>query len=147
MKSPKSKVKSKIYVFGNSDVEGDGLAIEIAKSLEPRMKDVRFIYVNPNEDLPFEDGEDVVVMDVVEGLDEVRIIEGEEMEKLVMSPRGSVHDWDLGWQLKYLRKLGKLGRISILGVPRVKIVDYNALKDIIGGLLRYASSNRNRSES
>ncbi|MGE5041315.1 MAG: hypothetical protein ACM3IJ_00240, partial [Candidatus Levyibacteriota bacterium] len=85
-----------IYVFGNQDFEGDKTAIDAAKKLEKDLKDIQFIYLNPNEDLPFEDKKQVVLMDVMAGLEEVTIVQDEDLDKLVLAPRSTVHDYDLG---------------------------------------------------
>ena len=51
-----------------------------------------------------------VILDTVQGIRDVALVEGDEIDRLVLSPRGSVHDFDLTFQLRYLKKLGKLGK-------------------------------------
>ncbi len=107
----------KVYVFGNPDVEMDNAAIKVAKELEGKVKNMELVFVNPNEDLPFAEEDEVVVMDVVEGIDKVILFSERDVDKLVLSQRSTVHDYDLGFQIRYLRKLGKLGKVKIVGIP------------------------------
>lgn len=119
----------KIYVFGNCDDEKDKIAFEVANSLKKTNKEIEFKEIKPNEDLPFENEEEVVLMDAVWGINKVTVIE--DINKLVLSPRNSVHDFDLSFQLKYLRKLGKIGKVKIIGLPMEKKVDIEEIRKII----------------
>ena len=126
----------KVYVFGNEDLPEDRKAIEAAKQLDGAMDGVSFIFVKPNEDVPFADESRVVILDAVQGFEEVALlIEGDEIEELILSPRGSVHDFDLAFQLRYLRKIGKLGDITIIGVPQEGRVDYLRIQSILRKLV------------
>ena len=133
-----------IYVFGNPDVVEDNAAIKIAKKLEGKIKNLEFVYIKPNEDLPFVNNtvgadqcvrpDPIIIMDVVEGTEEVKVLEitcrGDPLGRpfkgrvndspLRWVPRGSVHDYDLGFQLQYLQKLGKLGMVRLIGIPMRK---------------------------
>ena len=84
-----------VYVFGNEDVPEDRKAIEVAERLRSTARDISFVFVKPNEDVPFADERRVVTLDTVSGMHEVTLIEGDEIERLISSPRGSVHDFDL----------------------------------------------------
>ena len=112
-------------------------AIIASKKLEreDELNDITFIYINPNEDLPFEDEKQVVILDTVQGIDNVELIGDEMLDKLIVSPRGSVHDFDLAFQLKYLKKLGKLGKVYIVGLPQGKNIDYLRIKSILRKLV------------
>lgn len=105
-----------IYVFGNQDHEQDSLAFKVMEKLQG-TKGVTFEVVKPNEDLPFANGMDVILMDVVDGIEKVTLIDEDTPCELVLPPRYSVHDFDLGFQIKYLKKLGKLGKVTIIGLP------------------------------
>lgn len=109
----------KVYVFGNIDVPEDNRAIIAAKELENKIPGVSFVFIKPNEDVPFIDEKRVVILDTIAGIQQVELIEGNNIDKLISSPRGSVHDFDLGFQLKYLKKLGKIGEVFIIGIPQV----------------------------
>ena len=125
----------KVYVFGNEDVPEDREAIEAAQKLDRAMDGVSFVFVKPNEDVPFAGEGRVVILDTVHGIRDVTLIEGDEIEELILSPRGSVHDFDLAFQLRYLRKIGKLGDITIIGVPQQGRVDYLRIQSILRKLV------------
>jgi hypothetical protein len=57
----------KIYVFGNEDVSIDNKAVIAAKKLAKKFKNIDFVYIKPNQDLPFNNNEDVVILDNVVG--------------------------------------------------------------------------------
>jgi hypothetical protein len=88
-----------VYVFGNEDVAEDFIKIK---------------FVKPNEDVEF-DSENPVILDTVAGLKKIKIFENiGAIQKMKSS---TVHDFDLGFQLKYLKKLGKIKGATIIGVP------------------------------
>jgi len=125
----------KVYVFGNPDVPNDNKALEAAEMLKSKVKDVEFIYVSPNEDLPFSEERKVVIMDVIQGIDKVKLIDLRDTDKLISPPRTSTHDFDLGFQLKYLKKLGKLKEIKIIGIPIKGRADYFIIQSILRKLV------------
>lgn len=119
-----------VYVFGNEYLAEDNRAIEVAGKLQNKVKGVSFIFVGPNEDVPFADELRVFILDTVQGIEDVALVEGDEIDKLVLSPRGSVHDFDLAFQLRYLRKLGKLGEVSLIGIPQEGELNHLRIKSI-----------------
>ncbi len=125
----------KVYVFGNIDVPDDNNAILAAKELENKIPGVSFIFVKPNEDVPFIGEKKVVILDTVAGITQVELIEGDDIDKLILPTRGSVHDFDLGFQLKYLKKLGKLGKVFIIGLPQDGEIDYFRTQSILRKLV------------
>lgn len=125
----------KIFVFGNCDHEKDKIAFEVMEklrnspnlSLSKRGINVEFVVVKPNEDLPFNG--DVVIMDGVWGLEKVELIT--DIDKFSLGPKNSVHDFDLSFQLKYLKKLGKIKSVKIIGLPYEGKVDARKVREII----------------
>jgi Ni,Fe-hydrogenase maturation factor len=127
----------KVYVFGNEDVPEDRKAIEVAKKLDRAIDGVSFVFVKPNEDVPFVDESRVVILDTVHGIREVALIDGDEVGALSFSPRGSAHDFDLAFQLRYLSKLNKLGDVTIIGVPQEGRVDHFRIQSILRKLVAH----------
>ena len=125
----------KLYVFGNPEVESDNNAIKTSEKLKRNFTEIEFIYVKINEDLPFIGEENVVLMDVIEGLEEVKVLSEKAFSKLLLGPRNSVHDFDLGFQLKYLNKIGKLNKVTIIGLPMLHEVNYNSVQSILRKLV------------
>lgn len=131
----------KVYVFGNIDVSGDDKAILAAKYLENKIPKVSFIFVHPNEDVPFINEKRVIILDTVQGIKQVELIQGKDLDKLIMPARGSVHDFDLGFQLKYLKKLGKIGEVCIIGLPQTGEIDYSRIKSFLISLARISAGS------
>ena len=127
----------KIHVFGNEYVAEDKRAIEVAKELEGAIEGISFVFVNPNEDVSFVNERHVVILDTVQGIWEVTLIEGGVIDELISSPRGSVHDFDLAFQLRYLKKLNKLGEVIIIGIPQEGAVDYLRIQSIFRKLVAH----------
>jgi Ni,Fe-hydrogenase maturation factor len=127
----------KVYVFGNEYVAEDRRAIEVARGLEGTIDGISFVYVDPNEDVPFVDEQHVVILDTVQGTREVTLIEGGRIDGLDSSPRGSVHDFDLAFQLRYLKRLGRLGEVTIVGIPQEGEVDHLRIQSIFRKLVAH----------
>ncbi len=125
----------KVYVFGNEDVAEDNLVFKVLQKLKEKTSDIQFIIVKPNEDLPFTEKQHVVILDTVLGINKVSLIEDQDIEKLVLPPRNSVHDFDLSFQIKYLKKLGKLGKITLIGLPPTGNIDYLRIQSIFKKLV------------
>jgi Ni,Fe-hydrogenase maturation factor len=112
-------MKNKVYVLGNSLVDGDSLPLKIIGQLREIFPKIEFVELDPTENLLEE--ENLVLIDTIVGIDKVRVLTLEDLDKVELSPRNSVHDFDLGFQLKLMKKLGKVKNVKIIGVP----VDYN----------------------
>jgi Ni,Fe-hydrogenase maturation factor len=126
-----------VYVFGNEYVAEDKEAIEVVRELQNTVEGVSFIFLEPNEDVPFADEPRVVILDTVQGIQDVALVEGDELDGLLLSPRGSVHDFDLVFQLRYLEKLGKLGTVTLIGIPQEGEVDHLLIKSIFRKLVAH----------
>lgn len=125
----------KVYVFGNEDIKGDEEAFEIAERLKSEIVGLEFVVVKLNEDLPFVGDDNVILMDAVEGIDKVSLFNESDLDKIKLMKSVSVHDWDLGFQLKYLKKIGKLNKITIIGLPKGKKVGYLRIQSILRKLV------------
>jgi Ni,Fe-hydrogenase maturation factor len=125
----------RVYVFGNEYVAEDRRAIKVARELEGTLDGVSFVFVDPNADLPFVDEQHVVILDTVRGTRSVVLVEGDGIEGLLLPSRGSVHDFDLAFQLRYLKKLGRVGDVTIVGVPQEGEVDHVRIKSIFRKLV------------
>lgn len=99
-----------VYVFGNENIVEDSTAIKIAK----KIKGVNFKFIKPNEDVEFDSGKPVI-LDVVKNLKKMAVFNN--IDDVEINRSSTVHDFDLGFQLKYLKKLGKLQKVTIIGLP------------------------------
>lgn len=104
----------KVLVFGNPLVKEDSLALRLIPELNKLIPNVEFIEIEPTEGLE-KFGKDLIILDVVEGIDEIVIIE--DFEQLGLSQVYSMHDFDLAYNLKLLKKIGKIDTIKIIGIP------------------------------
>lgn len=127
----------RVYLFGNEYVAEDKRAIEVARELEGAVDGISFVLVGPNEDVPFVDERRVVILDTVHGIREVTLVEGDEVDGFILAPRGSVHDFDLAFQLRYLKKLNRLGEVSLIGIPQEGEVDYLRIQSILRKLVAH----------
>ena len=125
----------KIYVFGNQDINEDNTAFSMANKLKEKIYGIEIVEVKPNEDLPFVGEENVVLMDTVEGIDKISLINGSDLDKVRLTKSVSVHDFDLGFQLKYLKKIGKLKQFTIIGLPKGKKANYLRIQSILRKLV------------
>ena len=123
-----------LLVFGNEDNEVDNLAFLVAQKLTP-VFGINLVFIKPNGDLPIDDTKIVFILDIVLGLDEVTLITEKDLAKFTLSPRNSAHDYDLGFQLKYLTKIDKLEKIYIIGLPENKNIDYDLIHSILRKLV------------
>ncbi len=103
---------NKIYVFGNPIVAEDSLAIKVAKILEKETKDIQFVCVDPNEEIK---GEDITIMDVAQGIKKVSIIT--DLNKLDAGKKVSLHDFDIAFSLKLMKKIGLIKSVKIIAIP------------------------------
>lgn len=124
-----------VYVFGNEDVVDDSAPLLLMDRLSHDFPMLRFVRVLPNADLPFANERDVIIFDTVQGIDGLRVLHADDLTRVVLSPRTSVHDFDLGFQLKYLLKLGKLTHITLIGLPIDREVGYDSIHDIFKKLV------------
>lgn len=109
------KQKPIIHVFGNPLLDFDNLPIKLAPKLKKLFPDINFIIQDPNENLkPARSGK-LVIIDTVMGIKQVTIIG--DIEKLEISKIYSMHDFDLGFNLKLLKKIDRLKKATIFGVP------------------------------
>jgi hypothetical protein len=125
----------KVYIFGNPQAPEDRKALEVARILGGTVAGVSFVTVGPNEDVPFVDEGRVVILDTVRGIREVALISDDELGRFLLPPRGTVHDFDLAFQLRYLKKIGRLGEVCVVGIPQDGEVDYLRVRSILRKLV------------
>jgi Ni,Fe-hydrogenase maturation factor len=116
--------KKTIHIFGNPILDFDNLPLKIAPKLEKLFPEINFIITDPSENLKPIDGE-LIIIDTVEGAKSAqggpasgwKVVLIDDVKKLETSKIYSLHDFDLAFNLKLLKKIGKLKKIKIFGVP------------------------------
>jgi len=116
----------RIFVFGNPLLEEDSLPLKLVPLLKKEFPGIEFIELDPNEGLEALEGE-ANIIDTAFGIKKVQLIE--DIEKIQDSPGVSMHDLDLGFSLKLLKKMGRLGKVRIFGIPP-NLSEKEALKQL-----------------
>jgi Ni,Fe-hydrogenase maturation factor len=106
--------KLKVLVFGNPLVERDSLPLRLIGELRKRFPGLEFKEFDPSENLENE-GRELNIIDAVEGIERVTLIT--DIGLIKSQKICSMHDFDLGYSLKLLKKLGYVDGVRIFGVP------------------------------
>lgn len=101
-----------LYVFGNEFIKEDALAHEVANHFNTSAK---VIHCSSPEFLLETKEQDLLILDVVENIKKPILIE--DISELASRTILSLHDFDLGYILQLLDKLGKKKNIKIIGIP------------------------------
>jgi hypothetical protein len=103
-----------IYCIGNVLLDTDNLPLRLMDRLRGVFPDYDFLEADPNENFFPEEG--AVIIDTVVGVSEVTVFTS--LDEFVPAPHVSVHDYDLAFHLRFLRKVGKLPPLTIIGIPQ-----------------------------
>ncbi len=104
----------KILIFGNPLIEKDSLPLKLLPKLKEQVPNIEFIEFDPTEGLE-KQGRSLIILDCVEDIEKVQIIDS--IDKIQTNKLYSMHDFDLGYNLKLLKKLNLIDDIKIIGVP------------------------------
>jgi Ni,Fe-hydrogenase maturation factor len=102
-----------IFIFGNPELEMDSLPLRILSELQKAFPSIDFEIKDPNEEWVVP--EKLTIIDTAVGLKKVTVFD--DLESFDTSPHLSMHDFDALANLRYLKKLGKLKKVTIIGVP------------------------------
>ena len=107
----------KFLIFGNEIVEQDNLALKLMLRLKEEFPNIGFKEFDPTENLQAEiEYGTLNIIDVVQGIQKPIVITN--INQLRQDKVYSMHDFDLGFNLKLLYKIGKLKEIFIIGLPQ-----------------------------
>ena len=113
--------RMEIYIFGNPDIEADSMPFRLLPALKREFPDIRFLAKDPNEEwdltglatnsrpIP------LIVLDTAIGIEKVTIFDG--LESFSAAPRVSMHDFDALSNLRFMKKLGKIDKVTVIAVP------------------------------
>lgn len=102
-----------VYVFGNPLVKEDSLPPRLIDKLRKEFPSLEFKEFDTVEDLELE--KELNIIDTVKGIKKVELIE--DVEKIVTDKIYSMHDFDLGYNLKLWKKMKMIDNVRIFGVP------------------------------
>ena len=117
-----------IYVLGNPLEDIDKLPIQLLPKLQQQFTDIEFVLFDPTEELSEPIPEHIYIIDTVVGIKHIMIFD--DMSEFLLSPRFSVHDFDLPLFLGMLKKLGKIKEVTIIGIPPQESKE-NMLKELV----------------
>lgn len=100
----------KILVYGNPVVEDDSRALKVANGLDEFDVTIAF---KPDDVLKVKG--DFVILDVVQGIEDVTLIE--DASRLTLCNTVTAHDFDLGFMLKLLSQ-AEGSKFRIIGIPQ-----------------------------
>lgn len=125
-----NKEQITIYIFGNPLLDFDNMPIKILPRLKKAFPKINFLPIDPNENLKPKNKK-LIIVDTVEGINKVKTLK--DLAKIQTSQTYSLHDFDLGLNLKILEKIGELESIIIFCVPQKIEEDdvFNQLKEAI----------------
>ena len=98
-----------IYVCGNPLVKEDCLPLKILPLLRKKLSSINFVEFEPTEDLPHKS--ELVFIDTVINAKDVMVFDN--VDKFVETNALSLHDFDLGLNLKMAKKVKQISIISL----------------------------------
>ncbi len=107
--------RRKFLVFGNEILKDDSLPLRLLGRLGRRFPEIDFRAFDPNENLEAE-GRSLDIIDTAEGISEATLIT--DIDLIKTARVYSMHDFDLGYSLKLLKKIGYVDSVRIFAVPK-----------------------------
>ncbi len=106
-------MNKKILYFGNKYLEEDNLAVKVCEKLKnlDEFKETDFFHVENSFQLVDLEFDNLIIIDVVQGIKEVQEIKFEDLKQNNLL---SLHDFDLGFFLKLRGK----SDVKIIGIPQ-----------------------------
>jgi Ni,Fe-hydrogenase maturation factor len=101
-----------IYIFGNPLIKEDSLPLKLIDKLKKEFPSLRFKEFDTVEDL---EGRELNIIDTVKGIRKVKLIE--DIDKIITDKIYSMHDFDLGYNLKLWKKMKMIDKVRIFGIP------------------------------
>jgi len=123
----------KVYVFGNPLLKSDSLPLKILPRLKKTWPLIDFQIADPNENFPPQKEKNLIILDTVFGIKKPMIFDLHDLlntgEKTPISP----HDYDLLTHLLLLKKLKRVEKVIIIGIPPVKEnkLDFNLVSTLL----------------
>lgn len=122
-----------VWLFGNPDLPEDSLPLKLTPRLKKEFPATKFQVLDPLDEWDIPDK--LFIIDTVQGVDLVSVFTS--LEAFQQAPNVTMHDFDLGTQLQFLKKLGKLPKsLYIFGIPP-HLKEGEAFTQLVGLLLRY----------
>lgn len=124
-------MKKTVYVLGNPLLPSDSLPLKLLPHLRESCPDFLFEILDPTEEISLSVEQDLILIDTIIGVKKVTVFHN--LSSLALSPRVTVHDYDLPINLGMLQKLRKIKKITIIGVPQKRNLK-EILREVINAL-------------
>ncbi len=104
---------TRIFIFGNPNVEIDSLPVKLLPRLKQVFPEHTFTILDPNEE--WEVPQHMNIIDTIVGIDTITIFDS--LDVFMQTPKMTCHDFDAYTNLLFLKKLGRITSVRILGIP------------------------------
>lgn len=131
--------KITVYVFGNPLVKKDSLPVELMSELKKSFPDINFREIDPTENL-HKLGKKLYIIDTVIGIKNVTMIR--DVDVIELNKIYSLHDFDLGFNLKLMKNAGIIDEVVIFGIP-ANMKKQEALKQLKNMLDKFLKEKSN----
>jgi len=102
----------KIYCFGNLLIKEDRVAVELARKI--KIKGVKFVYCSDPLELLNAKEDEIFIMDAANVKE---VVVTSDLEILKERKLTSLHDFDLNFTLRLLKKIKPNVRVTLILVP------------------------------
>ncbi len=109
-----SRRKYKVLVFGNALLKNDSIQIRLLPELRAEFPCIEFKECDPNDNLENE-GKELNILDCAKGISKVVLLN--DIDNIETQKIYGMHDFDLGYSLKLMKKLGYLDKLNLFCVP------------------------------
>jgi len=101
----------KIYITGNKLMNEDNLPHRILPMLMKQFPEISFEELDPSENMP---DEELIIVDTIVGIEGVKVFT--DLDSFSSQRIVSPHDYDLLFELRLNKKLGRLRNFTIIGL-------------------------------
>jgi len=105
----------------------DSVPLKLIPRLAKEFPNIEFKEFDPNDNLEKE-GKALNIIDCIQQIRKVTIVT--EIDKIETARIYTMHDFDLGYNLKLLKKMGYLDSVRIFGVP-MKMKENEAFTQLV----------------
>ena len=99
------KIMVTVYCLGNKYIKKDSLAL---KFVDREINGMKFVEYDQNVE------GDIWIMDVCMHLHEMKLL---DLEAFLVKQPLSMHDFDIGTELKLLQAVGQIGKVNVIAIP------------------------------
>ena len=112
----------KILIFGNHLVKQDNLPLRILPQLKQKFPNIEFKEIDSTENLQQEldENKNLTIIDTAIDIQEIKTITlktQDDFKKLQLPNSLSMHDFDLAYNLRLLKKVNLINEVKIICLP------------------------------